>query len=306
MSFRKIISIFLLLAAIVGFVLIINSSSLETLSPVSEPKSDFALVVLPDTQFYARDYPEIFESQTQWIVNQKDARHVVFVSHVGDITQSWNVVREWRLADKAMSVLDGEVPYGVLPGNHDDPKMFNLYFPFTRFEDQVWYGGHYGLDNNNSYQLFSAAGMDFVILHLEYQPSEAVLEWADEILEKHSQRRAIVTTHYLLDYDGFRSPEGEQIYQTLVDNPNLFLFLCGHIHFEVKRTDNVNGRPVHQLLADYQTRLNGGDGWLRILKFIPEENKIYVETYSPWLDEYETDANSQFELDYEMTGDVLE
>lgn len=41
---------------------------------------------------------------------------------------------------------------------------------------------------------------------------------------------------------------------------------------------------VHTLLADYQARTNGGNGWLRILEFVPPENKINVKTYSPWLD----------------------
>jgi hypothetical protein len=55
-------------------------------------------------------------------------------------------------------------------------------------------------------------------------------------------------------------------------------------------------------LADYQERASGGEGWLRILRFIPAENRIHVETYSPWLNRYETDSNSQFTLDFPMGG----
>jgi hypothetical protein len=42
---------------------------------------------------------------------------------------------------------------------------------------------------------------------------------------------------------------------------------------------------------------------LRILRFVPAENKVYVQTYSPWLNQYETDANSEFTLDFPMGGD---
>ena len=94
---------------------------------------------------------------------------------------------------------------------------------------------------------------------------------------------------------------GEKVFQALKDNQNLFLILCAHMHTEVKRTDIVDGRPIHQLLANYQSRANGGNGWLRILRFVPEENKIYVKTYSPYLNKFEEDENSQFELDYKMT-----
>jgi hypothetical protein len=78
--------------------------------------------------------------------------------------------------------------------------------------------------------------------------------------------------------------------------------LCGHIHDEARRSDTYNGNTVHTLLADFQERINGGDGWLRILEFSPSNNEIRVMTYSPWLDSYETDADSQFVLSYDMSA----
>ena len=83
---------------------------------------------------------------------------------------------------------------------------------------------------------------------------------------------------------------------------NIFLVLCGHAHGESRRTDVVDGRAVHQLLANYQDRPNGGNGWLRILEFSKNETRasnlvIVVKTYSPYLNKYETDANSEFELE---------
>jgi VCBS repeat-containing protein len=57
---------------------------------------------------------------------------------------------------------------------------------------------------------------------------------------------------------------------------------------------------------DYQSRANGGDGWLRYFTFKPSENRIYAYTYSPTrnngLGEFETDDSSQFVLDYDMQG----
>ena len=52
-------------------------------------------------------------------------------------------------------------------------------------------------------------------------------------------------------------------------NPNLRFMLSGHVHDESRRTDVVNGRTVFQMLADYQDRASGGEGWLRILRFVP-------------------------------------
>ena len=63
---------------------------------------------------------------------------------------------------------------------------------------------------------------------------------------------------------------------------------------------NDAGRPVHEMLVDYQGLPNGGDGWLRTLRFVPAENKIYVTAYSPLLDEYMKNPPHTFTLDYQM------
>ena len=96
---------------------------------------------------------------------------------------------------------------------------------------------------------------------------------------------------------------GNTLYNQFRDNPNVFLMMNGHTAGEGQRTDTYNGSTVYSLLADYQDRTpNGGNGWLRILRFSPADNKIYVQTYSPTLNQWETDANSQFELAYSMSN----
>jgi hypothetical protein len=90
-------------------------------------------------------------------------------------------------------------------------------------------------------------------------------------------------------------------------NCNVFMVIMGHEHFEARRTDlNDCGQPVFQLLADYQARANGGDGWLRYYTFEPSQNQIEAYTYSPTrnggLGEFETDDDSRFTLDWPMGG----
>ncbi len=48
---------------------------------------EFTIVALPDTQHYSEAFPGIFKSQTQWIVDNKDSRNIVFVTHEGDIVK---------------------------------------------------------------------------------------------------------------------------------------------------------------------------------------------------------------------------
>ena len=118
----------------------------------------------------------------------------------------------------------------------------------------------------------------------------------------------IVTTHDYLELSGSRSTIGGNIWSRFVQPhaDQVFLVLCGHNHSptisEVRRTDTVAGHVVYQVLADYQERTKGGNGFLRILKFSPSQDKIYVTTFSPYLNSYEDDSDSKFQLDFEMTG----
>ena len=273
-----------------------------------EVPDNFTIIALPDTQFYSASHPEIFDSQTQWVVNNAQSMNIVFVTHEGDIVDDYSSVSQWNSANNSMSKLDaGNMSYGVLPGNHDGSPLylsnFNKFFNYSRFNGKSWYGGAYQNKNTNNFELFHCGQDDYLIFHFQYDPSDQVLKWANSTLQNYPNRRVIVTTHSYLNVDGSRTDIGNRIWQNFVapHADQIFLVLCGHNHGETQRTDIVNGHTVYQIMADYQDRTNGGNGWLRTLEFHPAEDKIYVRTYSPYLNNYETDANSQFTLDYNMT-----
>ncbi len=272
--------------------------------------SNFAIVMLSDTQNYAQSYPHIFEAQTRWIAQHREAHNIAYVVHAGDVVNTASSTSQWENASAAMALLEDPlttklpdgIPYGILPGNHDFPtENYNLYFGVQRFSGRGYYGGHYGEDNNNNYGLFSAGGMDFIVVNLQYRPGGDVLAWADALLKAHPDRHAIVVSHEILDADASFTFLGQAIYRNLRDNPNLFLLLCGHVHAEAWRTDVYEGRMIYTLLADYQDEPNGGDGWLRILEFSPHQHIIRVTTYSPTLNRYQTDPDSQFTLPYDIS-----
>jgi hypothetical protein len=279
---------------------------------------DFTIIVLPDTQFYScgsvcgDSDPSIFEAQTKWIVENKEVLNIVYVAHVGDIVEHEYDKDQWENASAAMSLLENPIttglpdgiPYGMVPGNHDhafysDTSLYNTYFGIPRFKGRSYYGGSYGGSNHSNYTLFSAGGMDFIVINLDWFSLKDGLEWAEAKVKEFSDRRGIVVSHDILDNRGDFTYNGQRIYEALKDNPNVFLMLCGHITEEASRIDTFNNNTIYSLLADYQFR-NGGDGWLRIMEFSPHKNEIRVKTYSPTLGQYETDADSQFTLSYDM------
>ncbi len=300
------------------------------------PAPNFTLVALPDTQHYVDDpgRAATFTAQTQWILNNQTALNIPFVTHLGDITENIDAQPiEWTRANTSLSLLDGQVPYGLAPGNHDLNSSgvgtyFDLTFPVSRYSGNAWYGGYLGQnlfsftdpvnrENKNNFELFSAGGMDFIIIHLEYDMPDYSVAWAQRVLAAYPTRRAIISTHLFLNASGSRpstvlnranGTPASAVWSNLVfPNCNVFLVLNGHYPGEANRTDNNScGQPVHQLASDYQSRTNGGDGWLRYMTFKPAENKIEVFTYSPTLNsgagQFETDSNSQFVLTYNMSG----
>lgn len=285
-----------------------------------KPKENFSIVLLPDTQNYAEKYPDTYVAQTLWIRKHLKDENIKFVIHLGDIVQTSTKEVEWKNANRAMKLLDDVAPYSVAPGNHDmvvksrNTKLYNAYFSAARFKDKKWYGGHMGETNDNNYCFFTAAGMKFMVLNLEFAPRDETLKWAADIAEKHPDHRVIVATHCYMRPKGrdtscaeaykIEGNSGEQMWQKLIrKQPNIFLVVSGRVlGVGMQTSENEAGGEVFEMLTDYQGLSNGGDGWLRILKFVPDENKIKVKTYSPTLDKTNEDAKETFELEYNMTG----
>lgn len=310
-------------------------------SPTSAPAeaaeaAPFTLVVLPDLQGYtvSSELAGAATLQTRWIADQMALRDVAVVAQVGDLVENPTKPAEWERASATMKVLDDAgVPSAVLPGNHDmdvttgEAPLYDATFPTSRYTGASWNGraatyveGYRG--NKNSAVTFRRSGMDFMLLSLEYDPTDAVLAWARGVLAAHPTHRVILSTHSFVHTAGGRSTTTtrtdagantpQQVWEELVQpSCQIFLVVNGHWHdgpdrVEARRADaNACGTPVHQILSDYQDRPNGGDGWLRTYTFDPAADTITAATYSPTLDRYETDADSAFTLPYEMTtGEV--
>ena len=283
----------------------------------------------------------VFDSYATWISRNLDEQRIAFVSHVGDIVDV-NNQEQWAVARQMMDKLHGRVPYGISVGNHDmvrsgDSSLFQEFFPASRYEKYDWYGGHFkgtrgsvSGNNANSFQLFSAEGFDFVFLHLECNAPDDVLAWADGILKTHSDRRALITTHMGLGprgkpeeaQDYFDAPKGRMQWkkchgdrgntpQQMWDkcfrkHPNLFMICCGDQSRTqaMHQTSSVeHGNLVHEVLSDY------GSNGLRVMRFVPQKNRIEVRTWIPLKNEFckstkivpDVDEH-QFNLRYDMTA----
>lgn len=297
-------------------------------------KSSFTLVLLPDTQTYTENYPEIFKSQTGWIA--ENAKDISFVLHQGDITDD-NNEPQWKVAVESLTMMDGKVPYTFVPGNHDtsdggnavdrNNSMLNKYLPYSKYSKLPNFGGAFVAgDMTNTWHTFKAGGYNWLILSLEFGPRNKVLDWAAGVIEKHPKHKVIVNTHAYMYSDETRMGEGkghkwlpqnygvgkaagedavnngEQIWGKLVSKyPNVLFVFSGHVLNDGTGTlvsEGIHGNKVYQMLANYQGGVEGtekgGNGFLRLIQIDPENSTISVKTYSPYVDKYKTEADQQF------------
>jgi hypothetical protein len=296
-------------------------------------KGSWTLALLPDTQYYSQKYPELYHAQTAWIARNKEKRNIQYVLQLGDVTQNGNA-KEWRRARDAMSVLDGQVPYAIALGNHDyaTPKggsattretLYNKYFSAEDFKKWPTYGGlmkEGALEN--CYHLFEAGGRKWLVLSLEWAPCDEVVAWAEEVLRKHPERKAILITHAYLWKDGTRldwagkeqaqsgnphsyaTPgtmnDGEQLWNKLVKKHDFAFVFSGHISVNdspLLSSKNEKSATTHQILSDFQRRKLGGEAYLTLVEFLPDGKTVQVKNYSPLYDSYLTEPTQQYTLE---------
>ncbi|MFD5538411.1 metallophosphoesterase, partial [Streptomyces sp. NPDC127079] len=278
----------------------------------------FTLAVMPDTQ-YLFDGPSIdpapVEASLRYLLDQAEEDNIVFLSHLGDLTQN-GAVEEFDAISRAFRILDRrEVGYSVLAGNHDitsstdDQRGASPYldaFGPQRFKDKPTFGGA-SPDGYHTYHLFRAAGREWLVLALDWRLSAKGYAWAKDVIASHPKTPVILTTHELVVGDGELSSYGQQLWDQLVDDHDqIFLTLNGHYWPAGRVTrKNAAGNEVHLHLTNYQNRYFGGAAMIRLYHFDLDRNVIDVETVSPWiLGRAKKGLNELERQEIELSGDA--
>lgn len=212
---------------------------------------------------FAFDAIDQFNDQMRYIRTnaRSNGGDIVFASHVGDVWQHYSKwmdeghaergfdwvpnagssvaispkiytrLFEIPAAAQAFELINGHLPFSVVPGNHDydalwtdpnDPPRSEDNYVGTRhiggltgylsafssdsslFKGKEWYVGAHE-NGADSAQIFTAGECRFLHIGLQYHAPDSALEWAAEVISRYPGIPTIVTTHDYLHRDGVRN-----------------------------------------------------------------------------------------------------
>ncbi|MBD5225542.1 MAG: serine/threonine protein phosphatase [Bacteroidales bacterium] len=227
-----------------------------------------------------------------------------------------NVSRSFeRLDNKVPYIIStGNHEYGYRHSENGNTH-YPEYFPIER--NKKWYDCAVAVfPNRSGIESLENAAFEFeqpywgkiLVVCNEFAPRDEVLNWTADLInsDRFKNHKVIYITHSLLNernasrtdnepYDITPRNWGQQVWEKLLQpSDNIILAICGHTgtpgEFEdsvAYRIDkNQSGKDIHQMMFNVQVlgggwEGNGGDGWLRILEFMPDGKTIGVKTYSP-------------------------
>lgn len=161
---------------------------------------------------------------------------------------------------------------------------------------------------NSALEFVSPNNRKFLFLNLEFAPRHKIIDWANKVVRKEAYKDhtvAILTHSYLNAKDEHIEKEnypivdrnyGRAIWENLVKpSTNVQLVFSGHIgapddfraHVGYKVDKNSADKKVNQITFNAQAlgggwHGNGGNGWLRILEFLPDGKTVKMHTFSPF------------------------
>ncbi len=147
-----------------------------------------------------------------------------------------------------------------------------------------------------------------LFITIKFAPRDAIVDWAKKVsnLEKHEDHTVVITTLCYLEapdkhiikenYPIKDGNYGKAIIDKLVKpSNNIQMVFSGHIgapdniaaHVTFRTDCNAANQKIQQMAFNAQAlggglMDNGGDGWVRILEFMPEGKTVKVKKFSPF------------------------
>ena len=285
--------------------------------------SDYAysMAVVGDIQITSYKHTDKLHYLYDWILNNAEDKKIEYVLGLGDITDQDNDWEYNAVEEQLKRLQAAGIDQSIVRGNHD--WHFNDYITFDEYGN-----GLVSFDGTmrNTYRLTTIGGVKYMMLTLDFFPTDDAVEWAAEVIEAHPDYNVILTTHAYYktgmklgdgelqqDEDLYNVPDisvansGQDLYDKLVSKySNIVLVMCGHASTEdygpaYEITERADGSKVVQMMINHQ-QLESIDGrsygMLAMLYFDNDGKTVNLEYFSTVNNMYYMDKfQYTFELD---------
>lgn len=268
---------------------------------------EWGLEHVGDTQLYSQATPARFVDQMAYVAAMAKTRKTALMVQVGDWVnrEYYSQEYQWIGAESAIRGIEqAHIPYLIAWGNHDYSDLRNgrvmlpHYFPMSRLaaslDGSPWrFGGSHGIADY--YYTGEIAGAKLLVLALGYfsvdSPDDPGVAWAKGVIAAHPDHTVIFAAHNTVGA-GTNTWSNKVVATEIVEpHDNVKLVLGGHIAGTGIATNvNASGRRAYGVLTDYQSRVYGGQEFMKHVSIDAENGLIYFNTYSPMLDRTVSDG----------------
>lgn len=279
--------------------------------PVIPASGDaFSFAVIPDTQVEViRSGDPRMKNRSDWLVKQK----VKFATQTGDLV-NWDTPdhSQYNIAKAGLDPLHkAGIPYTVAIGNHDtqatgvggsardpsrtyqlqrDTSTINQYFNAGDFDSVS--GAYQSGKIDNVYSTYTAGGLKWMMLTLEFCARPAVVDWAKKVVADHPDYNVLISTHSYenggggidTSNQGYGDTSGKQLFDELVSQyPNIKMVFSGHVGIAAKaRVDTgVKGNKIYSFLT---TMHDATSNPVRMIEVDPKAGTLKTKIYGPYTD----------------------
>jgi hypothetical protein len=284
----------------------------------------FSFAVMPDTQQEVLNSNDTrFRNRTDWLVNNRSTLDLRFVTHSGDVV-NWDTPdhAQYVIARNAMRPLEtAQIPYALAIGNHDtqatgvgggardpartrelvrDTTVFNQYFTAAQYGAV---GGQFQAGKvDNSYSVYSAGGVQWLVMTLELWPRVEAVNWAKTVVAAHPRHNVTVVTHDYIDgggnigqSSGYGATSPQYLFDNLIKQyANVKFVFSGHTGIAGNRVDTgVHGNKIYTFLQTFHSNTTNP---VRLVEVDAQANSVRTWIYAPY-------TNQSFpEYDRTFTG----
>ncbi len=295
---------------------------------------EFTLVLIGDTQNYV-DYennPDDSDCQTyqplldqmQWIADNKTNENIKYVITLGDMSDNYNPTpattegtNQWTRLRTAYDILrNADVPFGAVPGNHDQlfesasihsfpvHPGYATNFGRSQFVAPAWPNANFHRweypagTNENHIDVVNTPAGEFAILYFRWEHEKTAsvaarnAAYTEITKPEYANRKIIIATHFaitpavqdakndaewgLLGHDNYY--QSGELYDKFKALPNFFLLVGGHIGGEVQKHETFDGVVVQSYNSDY-SGCTRPEGMLRTLRFSKSKDLVTLKTF---------------------------